>query len=152
VPGYGKIYPLHERFLERDKQGGVWIYAITFALKTMAVEPSVIENYPPFILGIAQEEGGITTVSAAPALFSFNAAGEVQLPNGNIRALEILNPSTGASYSPTVDYTVNTVTGLISVNSGGSLAPGTPVTIGYGFAETVIATPSEAGNPQNGAS
>jgi hypothetical protein len=152
VLGYGKIYPVHERFLERDKQGGVWIYTITFALKTMAVEPSVTQDYPLFILGVAQEEAGITTVSVAPAPFSFNAAGEVQLPNGNIRALEILNPSTGALYSATVDYTANTVTGLISANSGGSLAPGAPVTIGYSFAETVLATPSEAGNPQNGVS
>jgi hypothetical protein len=151
VAGYSKTYPLHERFLERDKQGGVWIYSITFALKTMAVEPSVTENSPLFEMGVAQAEGGVPTVAVAPDPFTFDASGEVQLPNGNIRALEILNPSTGAPYSATVDYTANTVTGLISANPGGALAPATVVNIGYSYAETVIATPSQAGDPQNGA-
>jgi hypothetical protein len=57
VPGFSKIYPLREKFLARDKQGGVWIYEITFAVKTLAVEPSSVNNYPVFVLGVAQEEG-----------------------------------------------------------------------------------------------
>ena len=27
IPGCRKMYPLREKFVKRDKQGGVWIYA-----------------------------------------------------------------------------------------------------------------------------
>jgi hypothetical protein len=146
------MYPLRERFLERDKQGGVWVYSMSFGLKTMAVEPPVADNYPLFVLGVAQEVGGITTISVAPAPFVFNDDGEVQLPNGNLLTTEVLNASTDNLYEPGNDYTVDTVTGTISVNPAGALAPGATVNIGYSYAETVIATPAELDNPLNGAS
>jgi hypothetical protein len=150
VPGFSKVYPLHERFLERDKQGGVWIFTISFALKTMAVEPSSTENYPLFVLGVAQEEGGLTTSTAAPASFVFGANGEIQLPNGNVIALELANPASGNVYSAGTDYTADTVTGIISATPEGLLGPGVFVNIGYSYAETVIAGPSLVGNPQAG--
>jgi len=65
VPGCGKTYPLRERFIKRDKQGGVWIYAISFALRTVAVEALAPDNYPLFTLGIAQEQGGVTSTTVA---------------------------------------------------------------------------------------
>ncbi len=37
VPGARKIYMVREKFVERDTQGGVWIYLLTIALRTMAV-------------------------------------------------------------------------------------------------------------------
>src|SRR5579862_8441825 len=46
IPGCRKMYPLREKFLERDKQGGVWRYASTFALSTVAVEGSTAQNFP----------------------------------------------------------------------------------------------------------
>jgi Gp37 protein len=150
VPGYGKMYPLRERFLERDKQGGVWIYSMSFGVKTMAVEPPVADNYPLFVLGVAQEVGGITTITVAPAPFAFNDDGEVQLPNGNLLTIEVLNPLTGAPYDPGNDYTVNTVAGTVSVYAGGALTPGATVDIGYSYAEKVIATPAQLDNPLNG--
>jgi hypothetical protein len=118
IHGFGKIYPVSERFLERDKQGGVWIYAITFAVKKLAVEPSSADNYPLFVLGVAQEQGGITAITVAPAPYSFDENGEIALPNGNITSLEVLNPSTGVPYNAGTDYTVNTVAGVISLNPG----------------------------------
>ena len=31
IPGCRKMYPLREKFIKRDKQGGVWTYSLTFA-------------------------------------------------------------------------------------------------------------------------
>jgi hypothetical protein len=147
VPGFSKVYPLREKFLGRDKQGGVWIYEITFAIKTLAVEPSSVNNYPLFVLGVAQEEGGITTTTVASASYSFDAEGQVALPNGNITAIEVLNPLTRTAYSAETDYSVNTVSGTIDLNPGGTIPAGATVSIGYSYAESVIATPAQAGDP-----
>jgi Gp37 protein len=147
VSGFSKVYPLREKFLARDKQGGIWIYEITFAIKTLAVEPSTVNNYPLFVLGVAQEEGGVTTITVAPASYSFDTNGQVALPNRNITAIEILNPSTGTAYSLGADYGVNTVSGVIELNPGGAIPAGAAVSIGYSYAETAIATPAQAGDP-----
>ena len=152
ILGFGKIYPVSERFLGRDKQGGVWIYAITFAVKTMAVEPSSADDYPLFVLGVAQEQGGITAISLAPAPYPFDENGEIALPNGNITLVEVLDPSTETPYTAGTDYTVNAVAGVISLNPGGAIAPGAAVSIGYSYAETVIATPSQVGDPSTSGS
>jgi len=152
IPGCGKIHPVRERFVERDKQGGVWIYAITFVLKTLAAEPSATDDYPLFVLGVAQEQGGITSISALPALFTFDTNGQVQLANGNILAAEVIDPSTGAGFTPGTDYTVDTVGGLVTLNPAGAIPPGASVSIGYSFAETVIATPSLVEDPASSGS
>jgi hypothetical protein len=39
VPGCEKTYPLRERFVKRDKQGGTWIYAISFAMRRSRSSP-----------------------------------------------------------------------------------------------------------------
>ena len=36
--GCTRMKPLHERFVDRDKQGGVWVYAMRFATRSVAVE------------------------------------------------------------------------------------------------------------------
>jgi hypothetical protein len=146
VPGFSKVYPVREKFLERDKQGGVWIYEITFALKTLAVEPSGTNNYPLFVRGVAQEEGGITTTTVAAAPYSFDANGQITLSNGNITAIEVLNPSTGNAYTAGADYSVNTVAGVLDLNPAGAILPGVTVSIAYSYAETVIAAPAQAGD------
>src|ERR1700687_5880694 len=56
IPGCRKMYPLREKFLKRDKQGGVWTYASTFAVTTMALEGSRTEAFPLFITGIADRK------------------------------------------------------------------------------------------------
>ena len=113
----------------------------------MAVESSVNDDYPLFVLGVAQEQGGVTTVSVAPALFSFGAEGQIVLPNGNILVVEVLNPSTGTPFAAGSDYSADTVAGVISLNPGGAIPPGGVVSIGYSYAEAVVATPAEAGDP-----
>src|SRR5277367_5002175 len=35
IAGCRKMYPVREKFVKRDKQGGVWTYASTFALSTV---------------------------------------------------------------------------------------------------------------------
>ncbi len=46
VPGCRKMYPVREKFVKRDKQGGVWTYSSTFALSTVAVEASQPDRLP----------------------------------------------------------------------------------------------------------
>ncbi|MGA2408850.1 MAG: Gp37 family protein [Candidatus Binataceae bacterium] len=147
IPGCSKLYPLREKFLERDKQGAVWIYAITFALKTMAVEPSVPQNYPLFVLGVAQEQGGATTVSVEPAEFAFDGDGQIVLPNGNILVVQLINPPTGSPFTIGSDYSINTVTGVISLIPQGAIPPGATVAISYSYGESVTATPAQIGDP-----
>ena len=74
------MFPLNEKFVERDKQGGVWVYAIAFALTTVAVEASSADNFPLFIKGIALEEGGLTSTIVGPTLFTFASDDQIFLP------------------------------------------------------------------------
>jgi len=147
VPGCDKIYPLRERFIKRDKQGGVWIYAISFALRTAAVEPSTPDNYPLLVVATAQEQGGITAVSLAPAPYTFNSSGQIQLPDGNLSAVLITNPMTGAIYANGSDYIVDAVHGIITRVSSGTIADGATVDIAYTYAEVITALASGGSAP-----
>jgi hypothetical protein len=139
VPGCDKAYPLRERFIRRDKQGGVWIYAISFALLTAAVEASLADNYPLLTVATAQEQGGITTVSVAPAQYQFNGTGQVQLPNGNVSAVMVTNASNRVLYAAGADYILDTVNGIIDRLPAGTIAAGAQVNVAYTYAEIVTA-------------
>lgn len=139
VPGCTKMYPLRDRFVGRDKQGAVWIYAIRFGLTTAAVEPSSADNFPLFVKGIAQEQGGLTAISLAPAPYTFNANGQIQLPYGNVSQVAVTNPGSGLAYVAGADYSVDTVNGIIMRNPGGSIAAGATVNVAYTYAETATA-------------
>jgi hypothetical protein len=136
VPGCGKAYPVLERFVERDKQGGVWIYAISFALKTAAVEPSTPDGFPLLILATAQEKGGVTTVSIGATQYTFDQLGTIALPNGNVTAIIVANISTGTPYVSGTDYSIDTVNGL---TAGGAIPPQAEVNVAYSYAEIVTA-------------
>ena len=140
VPGCEASYPLRERFLRRDKQGGVWIYAITFAIRTMAVEPSTPENFPLLALARAQEQGGVTAASTAPALYTFDGSGEILLLHGNLTAVQVTNPVTGATYTAEIDYTLDAVNGSVGRIENGAIAAGASVAISYTYADVVTAT------------
>ncbi len=146
VPACEKTYPLRERFLKRDKQGGIWIYAITFAMRTVAVEPSTPDNYPLLALARAQEQGGITAVSVAPALYTFDSSGHIQLPRGNVSALLVTNATNGTIYVIGIDYTLDAVNGIVTRVAAGAIAAGAPVAIAYTYADvvTVIANGGSA--------
>lgn len=142
IPGCRLLYPRAERFVERDKQGGVWIYIVTFALSTVAVQPSFAPTFPLFIRGVALEEGGETAVTLAPAPFTFNSAGVIQLPNGNLLAV-VVTAAGGAVLSPGTDYSLDAVNGVITALAGGSASAGETVQVGYTFADQVIAAAGE---------
>jgi len=139
VSGCSKMYPQRERFVGRDKQGAVWVYAIRFGLTTAAVEPSSPDNFPLFVKGVAQERGGLTAVSVAPAPYTFNANGQIQLPCGNVSQAAVSNPVSGAAYTAGADYSVDTVNGIITLNPSGAIAAGATVDVAYSYAETVTA-------------
>ena len=138
IPGCRKIYPLREKFIKRDKQGGVWTYASTFALSTVAVEVSQPDNFPLFIKGIALEEGGQTSVTVGAAAYTFNSSQQVQLPQGNVFAVSITAPG-GAALVLGTDFTVDRADGIITAIAGGAISDGETVQIAYTYAEVAIA-------------
>jgi hypothetical protein len=83
IPGCTKMFPESEKFVERDKQGAVWVYTIAFALTTMAVEPSSAESLPLFVRGAALEEGGMTA-SVVEGSFTFDSDDQINLPQGEV--------------------------------------------------------------------
>jgi len=149
VPGCDKAYPLRERFVKRDKQGGVWIYAISFALRTTAVEAPASDNYPLLTIATAQEQGGITAVSVAPAVYQFDQGGQIQLPNGNVSDLLVTNPANGTLYTTVNDYTLDAANGIITRSATGTIAPNAFVDVAYAYAEVVTAIANSGNAPTN---
>ncbi|MGH8013345.1 MAG: Gp37 family protein [Candidatus Binataceae bacterium] len=152
IPGCTKMKAVQERFVERDKQGGVWIYSISFAFSTLAIEASNTVTYPLFTKGIVQEQAGVTTITLAPTAYTFDTGGTIQLPNRNVFALVVSNPNGDANYVAGVDYTVDGVNGIISAISGGAIVAQAAAIVAYSYAETVIsiaggqATPTAPSN------
>jgi hypothetical protein len=146
IPGCTKMFPQSEKFVERDKQGGVWVYTIAFALTTMAVEPSSIDDLPLFVRGAALEEGGMTS-TVVEALFTFDSDDQINLPQGNITQLTISNPTSGTAYAVGTDYSLDAVNGIIIRNSTGSIAAGASVEVAYCYSDTVIALASGGNVP-----
>lgn len=140
IPGCSKMFPLNEKFVERDKQGAVWIYAISFALRTVAVEDSSTNNFPLFVKGIALEEGGLTSTSVGPTLFTFDGGDQIFLSSGNITQLRISDPATGTEYIAGTDYGVDSVSGTVDRDSGGSIPAGAIVNVAYTYSDTISAT------------
>jgi Gp37 protein len=146
IPGCSKMFPLSEKFVERDKQGAVWIYAISFALKTVAVEASSANDFPLFVKGIALEEGGLTSTTVGPTLLTFDSDDQIFLSSSNITQLRISDPATGTEYIAGTDYSVDPVSGTIDRDSGGSIPAGATVNVAYTYSDSInaIATGSEA--------
>lgn len=142
VPGCRKLYPRAEKFVERDRQGGVWIYLITFALSTVALEASSSPNYPLFIRGVANEESAQSQITLAPAPYTFSSAGAIQLPNGNLTAVTVTAES-GTLLVQGTDYSLDETNGILTVISGGAASPGEMVQVGYTYADQMIATSGE---------
>jgi hypothetical protein len=139
IPGCRKIYPVREKFVKRDKQGGVWIYVSTFALSTVAVEAPLTQNFPLFTRGIALEEGAQTSITVGAASYTFNSNLQVQLPNGNVFAVSVTTTG-GAALVQGVDFSVDRADGIITGLTGGAVSAGQTVQIAYTYAEEVIAT------------
>jgi hypothetical protein len=139
IPGCRKMYPLREKFVKRDKQGGVWTYASTFALSTVAVEGSQPDDFPLFTRGLALEEGGLTTITVGTSAYTFNSNLQVQLPNTNVFAVSITGPGGGLLIQG-MDFSVDRADGIVTALPGGAISAGETVQIAYAYAEVAIAT------------
>ncbi len=144
VAGARKMHPVKERFVERDKQGGVWIYGITFALRTIAVEAPRETVSPLFIHGTMLESGGQTVVTLGAAPYLFDSSGVIQLPRGNIVALSAVTQG-GAPLSEGIDYSVDEVNGVVRALTGGAVGAGDTIQISFSYAERVIAESGQDG-------
>src|SRR5580704_1259433 len=133
VPGARKIYMVRDKFVERDTEGGVWIYLLSFALTTMAVEVSTTEDFPLFIKGVALEEGGETIVTVGATEFTFNSQSQIQLPNQNISAVSV-SALSGSPYIAGTDYLLDTVNAIVTRLSSGGIASGATVNIAWSYA------------------
>jgi hypothetical protein len=139
IPGCRKMYPTREKFIKRDKQGGVWTYSSTFVLSTVAVETSPMDDFPLFIKGSALEEGGQTSVTVGAGAYTFNSSLQVQLPQNNVFAVSITGPG-GAALIEGADFAVERANGIITAIPGGAITSGETVQIAYAYAEVAIAT------------
>jgi len=138
VPGARKMYPVKERFVERDKQGGVWVYGITFAITALAVEAPRGSNFPLFIRGTALESGGQTVITLGAAPYTFDSSGVIGLAHGNIVALSATTLS-GGPLTEGIDYSVDRVGGAVRALAGGAVGAGDTIRISFSYAEQVVA-------------
>ncbi len=147
VPGCRKMFPLREQFLGRDPQGGVWTWSALYALETMALETSTLDNFPLFIKGTALKEGGQTATAATQAAYTFNSQGVIQLPVGNVANLVISPAGGGNAYLAGTDYTLDAVNGIITQAAGGAIAPNATVNVTYTYSDTVTAVANGSSSP-----
>jgi Gp37 protein len=79
---------IREDFIDRDRQGGVWVYEIIFATRTVVLENFQPPPFPLFTHGTAQEEGAQTSLSLLLSPLTFSGSPEtITLGHGNISAL-----------------------------------------------------------------
>lgn len=147
VPGCRKMYPLRESFLGRDPQGGAWMWSSMYALDTMALEASTVNNFPAFTKGTALEQGAQTTANAQPADYTFNAQDLIQLPARNLSNVTIAQAGGGNTYIADTDYTVDAINGIITRLSTGTIPAGATVVISYTYADAVTALASGSPYP-----
>jgi hypothetical protein len=138
--GCTKMRPARERFIDRDKQGGVWVYEIVFATHTVAVENYQPPCFPLFTVGTALEEGGVTAITVDPDLFTFSGnPGAIYLGHQNVSAVTVRSSDMTTTYSAGTDYTVDTVNGIVSQVAGGAIPPNATVAASFTYSETATA-------------
>jgi hypothetical protein len=147
IGGCSKMYPVKERFVERDKEGAVWIYESLFALTTAAVEPATTDGFPRLVKAVAQEINTQTTRDVAAAQYTFGPAGQIQLTFGNTSTVTVSSALAGTIYMPNIDYAVDSVNGLVIWLATGAIPPGARVTVAYSYAEVVIAVAGSGSAP-----
>jgi hypothetical protein len=139
---------LREHFLDRDRQGGVWVYEIIFATRTVVVENFQTPNFPLFIHGTAMEEGGQTSFQVGIELLTFSGSpGTITLPQQNISALIVKSQNLATTYVLGTDYSLDNVNGIITQLSTGSIPANATVTVSYGYGDVVTALASGGTSP-----
>jgi hypothetical protein len=129
---------IRERFIDRDKQGGVWVYELVFATRTVVVDNYQSPNAPLFLKGTVQEEAGVTAVQVGVALMTFSPAGRITLPQGNLSGVTVMSSDLSLSYLNGADYSVDIVNGIITWIPG-SIPANATVAISYAYSDVVTA-------------
>ena len=142
IPGARKVFMVREKFLERDADGAVWMYLLTVALTTMALEPSATDDYPLFIKGIALGANGESTVTIGATPFTFDSNDHIQLSNGNVIALTVSMPG-GSAFIAGIDFAIDKPNGVVTRMPSGGIAPEAAVDIAWSYADAVVATTAE---------
>ncbi len=65
VPGCQETYAEKAEFVRRDRQGGIWIYAVDFIVATVLIQARQPESWPTFTQGIVNDSVGESTDSAS---------------------------------------------------------------------------------------
>ncbi|MBV8056083.1 MAG: hypothetical protein JO071_12685 [Deltaproteobacteria bacterium] len=148
--GCTKMHPNRERFIERDRDGGMWVYEMDFVTRTVAVEAYQPPNYPLFTHGTALEEKGQTTSQVQIAFFTFSGTpGTITLGQGNISAVIVKSQNLAATYLLGTDYTIDNVNGIVTRIATGSIPANATVAISYGYSDIVTALASGGAAPLN---
>ncbi|GEM_PF-506774 len=139
---------VRERFVDRDRQGGVWVYEIIFSTRTVVVENYQPPSYPLFIKGTAMEEGGVTPVQVGVALMTFSGTpGVITLPYQNLQGVVVKSADLLTTYVAGVDYTVDNVNGVVTRLATGSIPAGATVAVSYAYADVENALASGGAAP-----
>ena len=139
---------IREGFLDRDRQGGVWVYEIILATRTVVVENYQPPSYPLFIHGTANEEGGQTTFQVGIELLTFSGSpGSITLPQPNISALIVKSQNLATVYAAGTDYSLDNVNGIITRIAAGSIPANATVAVSYGYSDVVTALQSRGSSP-----
>ena len=65
VPGCQKTYAEKAEFIRRDRQGGIWIYALDIFVPTVIIETPDAETLPTFLKGTVNETVGASSDSVS---------------------------------------------------------------------------------------
>jgi Gp37 protein len=141
---------IRERFLDRDRQGGVWVYEIIFATRTVVIENYQPPAFPVFIHGTAQEEEGVTTISAGVALLTFSGTpGAIILGHGNVSQVIVQSSNLATIYVLNTDYSLDAVNGIITRIAAGGIPPNATVAVAYAYSDVVTALAGGGNLPFN---
>jgi hypothetical protein len=139
---------VRERFIDRDRQGGVWVYEIWFSTRTVVVENYQAPSAPLFLRGTAQEEAGMTAIQVGVALMTFvGTPGTITLPHRNLSAVVLKSTNLVTSYVLGTDYSLDTVNGIITRIVGGGIAANATVAVSYAYSDVVTALASGGSIP-----
>lgn len=148
-PNHGctPLRAINDRFVARDRQGGVWVYALRLSTRTVVVEEYNIPTWPLFIHGTMLEEGGVTSTTLDVALHTFNSAGQITLPQQNISGVVVKSQALSTTFLLGRDYTIDAIKGVITRVAAGGIAPMATVALAYIFSDVVTALASGGQSP-----
>jgi hypothetical protein len=139
---------IREHFLDRDRQGGVWVYELVLATRTLVVENYQPPNFPLFTKGTGLEEGGQTSFSVQIEVLTFSGTpGSITLPQQNISALVVKSQNLAITYMLNTDYSLDNVNGIIARFSTGSIPPNAAVAVSYAYSDVVTTLASGGSAP-----